>query len=1510
MSPVSPADQHARIKQVFLRALERPRDEHAALLDALCGDDVGLRGEVESLLAHHRQESLLAAPRRADADDARGRERPDLAGSVTEAGGLAPTRARAEPWSAAGSAAAADGSAGLPRLGRYTPVGMLGEGGMGVVYVALDELLDRKVAIKLLRHRGGGPAAHFRMLREAQALARLAHPNVIAIHDVGEADGQIYLAMELVTGGTLRAWLKERPRTQAEILAVFSQAAAGLAAAHAAGLVHRDFKPDNVMIGADGRVRVMDFGLARAPHGNDATTTSPDGGSILDADVTVHGSLIGTPAYMAPEQLLGRAADTRSDLYGFCVALHEALHGERPFPGAADPAQAVAQRHAPPTASAGQVPAWLQAVVLRGLAYDPEDRWPSLPALLAALARDPIAARRRLVRVVGLTLVVVGLTVAAALGVVDLRQRWARERAEQLAGERLAAVDEAAARAAAQGRPEQGEAMFQAFVADPEHRGTAVLARAWLRRGDQQRRAGSGAAALAAYARAYVEARDPDAVVASLQAMAAVFRDEWNGPALLQVVAALRARGVDDDDVARLAAFADLRVRDLPGAAAELARVEPDAAGLLTALAVGHTTAIDADGLDALAPRRAPAASLRRPVLLDDELQTIGHWDADGERLHPIPGTSWVLARRGEQERLFDVHAPDQPLWRGASAASVFRVHAVDLDADGTPELLFGRTAPVRGFRALTGLGGGDPRERPAHRATDQTDSDIDAIVAEDLDGDGRREVVVAVGAWQAYDVRVFRVDDAGRLELAARRRLGRVGALTVVRRGDRRWILAVKDDHYPSPQVFPTPPHTGPPAGAYLLRWADDRLEIDGFAALPVHDGVSRYHALGAIHAGDFDGDGLDEAAALLRGVDGDELGVVRLGPDAALEWMIVAGLAPQRTVRDDADAADELLVVSGDEQTPWILGAGDAPLPTRRPPPHDPHPPPATLADPLLALRWTRADELAAIGLPAEAAASLQEAANQTADPDARRDLLDRAAAFHVAAGADAAALAIDRELTGAAALARDVGALLRLGHHDEAYARAGELLAGDLETTPEQRAEVLAVHARLAPLIGAGVKIDFADPLAPAWQIDRPAALRRDAAGRALALAAFSDERPVARLPLAWSGGPLHVDLEFTLDRVEYGACVRVGVRDDAGREWFAGGVCGVGGGGRVSAALNCQSSIQSFAHGRPAERPSGARMRLRLTRFDAAFTCTLETPDGTLRHELPPRRPPATGRYWLVIGGPMRPGERSDLASGALHRLEVRGAALADTGPPTPEHRAAALLVEGEPLAALAALAEVPPEDRRRPLWQALAHDDRNDFDGVDRAVAGLSPDLSDPTWSEELALVLRTRPAVAVAVRRRFGAAALPLLDRTYGALASQHRGDRVVADLVLAAIRGVEAVAPTTPGERVALRRLLVARAGVWHDRGEPARAQRDREAALAVPAADTDEDDALRAEVLVALAGARVASDPAAALALLEAAVAASPAPTRVRLQIGDDPRFAALVADDPAWIRLVREP
>jgi eukaryotic-like serine/threonine-protein kinase len=277
-------------------------------------------------------------------------------------------------------------------VGRFTVLRELGAGGMGVVYAAYDEQLDRRVAIKVLHTGRDDERAQQRMQREAQALARLSHPNVVQVYEVGMHDGAIFLAMEFVTGQTLGAWTRAATRTLPEILDAYLQAGRGLAAAHHVGLVHRDFKPDNCMRADDGRVRVLDFGLARqsteAPLA--VATTDPAFTQSLDQSLTRTGIAVGTPAYMAPEQFLGDELDARVDQFAFCVALWEAIYGQRPFAGGSriQLAEAVTAGKITPPAQL-RLPSELHAALLRGLSRAPADRWPDVDALLGVLARHP-----------------------------------------------------------------------------------------------------------------------------------------------------------------------------------------------------------------------------------------------------------------------------------------------------------------------------------------------------------------------------------------------------------------------------------------------------------------------------------------------------------------------------------------------------------------------------------------------------------------------------------------------------------------------------------------------------------------------------------------------------------------------------------------------------------------------------------------------------------------------------------------------------------------------------------------------------------------------------------------------------------------------------------------------------------------------------------------------------------------------------------------------------------------
>ncbi|HVX97552.1 MAG TPA: serine/threonine-protein kinase [Polyangia bacterium] len=345
-------------------------------------------------------------------------------------------------------------------IDRFVVLGLVGRGGMGEVYAAYDPELDRKVAIKLLRARGDTADARTRLLREAQAIAKLRHASVVMVYDVGTFADGVFIAMEFVEGMTVGAWVHAGVRTWRETLAVYLAAGRGLAAAHAAGLVHRDFKPDNVMVTSEGQVRVMDFGLARQvaeaaaeadaarreiegeaaassageiDPGQDPDATmdlrrgklAPDNlakttEKYLSVKLTQTGAMLGTPAYMAPEQFAVRPTDARTDQFSFCVALYEAIYDQKPFAGDSLTAlmASVTSGLVTPQPAKTRVPGWIRKVLLRGLRTNPDERFPSMEALLAALETDPTVRLRRGAAAVALAgcLAAVVLTAGRSLG--------------------------------------------------------------------------------------------------------------------------------------------------------------------------------------------------------------------------------------------------------------------------------------------------------------------------------------------------------------------------------------------------------------------------------------------------------------------------------------------------------------------------------------------------------------------------------------------------------------------------------------------------------------------------------------------------------------------------------------------------------------------------------------------------------------------------------------------------------------------------------------------------------------------------------------------------------------------------------------------------------------------------------------------------------------------------------------------------------------------------------------
>jgi tRNA A-37 threonylcarbamoyl transferase component Bud32/tetratricopeptide (TPR) repeat protein len=306
-------------------------------------------------------------------------------------------------------------SAEVPRpggtVGRYRLLQLVGRGGMGEVYAAHDPELDRRIAIKIMRADTlPNDVEAQRMMREAQAIAKLSHPNLVTVYDVGTEGHRVFVAMELIEGDTVAAWLDRKRRSRDEILRVFIAAGRGLAAAHRAGIIHRDFKPHNVMVAADGAVRVMDFGLAalrQTLHGPKAQR------------ITRIGSILGTPLYMSPEQLCGQSVDPRADQFGFCVALYEALYGERPFGGDnfAELRAAVLEGRPRPAPLSSRVPARLRAILLRGLSVVPGRRHPDMETLLKALEQFTVR-RLGLARILAIGAAAGGLAFGLAFGTV------------------------------------------------------------------------------------------------------------------------------------------------------------------------------------------------------------------------------------------------------------------------------------------------------------------------------------------------------------------------------------------------------------------------------------------------------------------------------------------------------------------------------------------------------------------------------------------------------------------------------------------------------------------------------------------------------------------------------------------------------------------------------------------------------------------------------------------------------------------------------------------------------------------------------------------------------------------------------------------------------------------------------------------------------------------------------------------------------------------------------------
>ncbi len=1318
---------------------------------------------------------------------------------------------------------------GGAQAGRYVILARLGEGAMGEVFAGYDRELDRRVALKLLRGHGRGDAiGRARMLREAQALARLSHPNVVQVHDVGEVGGRLFVAMEYVKGETLGAWQRRHdPRTpdgRRAILAAYVQAGQGLAAAHAAGIVHRDFKPSNALVGDDGRTRVLDFGLATPQSGEgarvDVAITAVEGPRAdFHADLTRTGSILGTPGYMAPEQFMAGETDARTDVFAFSVALYEALHGEAPFAGEsfADRRQAVLVgdlRPAPPDAG---VPAWLRAVIVRGLEFDPRARHRSIDAMLAALASDPVARRRRRLRLV--TLAVAALALAGGLIVAGQAgwRRWHAAVAETRAGERLAALEDRITAGLAAGALAEAEGAFAGFVAHPDNRGTAAVGRAWLHRADRARARGDAAATLDALAGAHMTATTREDQAAARIALARAFRDEMAWPGLQLAIGALDEEAVDASELQALRFAAALARRDL-GEAASLLRgplsAAPEAAALPVLVALQAATPtehhhrgaaviadIDGDGREDIVLETDARARKIAPLLrAEPTLPQIATLDLEVGRFRALaPGPDEPALLLGSARTLVDGRIHGEAVmrrWTDGRLAEVLRwpehailaTLAVDLDGDGTRELFVGSGPYTRRISELSRGPDGAWTVRSAAPEVDRRRSDVVDLLADDLDGDGSIEVVAALGPWRAYELELLRRDPAsGDLRRFARRRLGNIAGAALVRRGPGPPEIAVsKTDEYRSEQVFPAEHPYGDPAGVYLLRLVDGALVQTGFAAAPrLIAGAVVY---GRPLVGDLDGDGRDElivGASVDDGTGADrrDITTIFVGAADGLHPLVLGDLRPIAALDLDGDADAELIV--SDSGIPpndrvWVLGSGAAALPSLvpRPPAPDGDPP----ADPVLARMWRSADELARMGLVRQAADNLATAVDLAGDPDLRARASLRAGELRSMLKDDARAAALYARAASEPAFAGPAHAAAA-----RAYLRRGRLAeaADHLAGADEPPADVAAA---LAALRGEpGEDLDFTRPLAGVWRLSQPLAVRRDGARGSLHVDAVVPGELMAA-PVRWSGGGLILEVDLDLARVEWNAgleigLVRAGADLDEGSGPLGVHVTTTGGGSERTREIACMSygrrSVARVAHRVGEREVSPVRVTVRAVLLPelGEWTCAVEGAGGS----------PHYGRLQLAPEarevGPLHLTVATSRGSEAwveadIERLVLVGAALVPgdaAGDPW-----ARPMVEDDPLAALAALAAVaaPTPDQRLLTAAVLTRLGR-----LDEAVQALAPVFADPAVAYPLRALLRRDPVMFGAlVRAIAGPVELHLrIARAWGPAVLEGRDPRAMA---------------------------------------------------------------------------------------------------------------------------------